>query len=189
MKKRPDFFEGAGLALIVSIVGAVGFFGLSTLFGSTGIFRLTIAVLSLIYILYILSRSHERVGRVTVVTGWLFIAGINWIFAPSLLLYLVIHLIMIWLIRSLYFYSSLLSSLADFCLTGFSLAAAVWAWSMSQSLLLSFWCFFLVQALFSLIPSQIKNNKSKATTNAHPQDSFERAHQLAEKTLRKMTTL
>jgi len=187
MKKQPTFFEGAGLALIVSIIGAVAFFGLTLLFGSAGIFRLLIAALCLVYVIYLLSRSRERIGRVTVISAWLVVAGLSWLFVPSLLLYIVIHLGMIWLIRSLYFYSSVLSSLADLGLTGFSLAAAIWAWSMSQSLFLSFWSFFLVQALFTLIPKQIKKYQNNSSVSINTDDQFENAHRAAEIALRKLT--
>ena len=188
MKKQPTFFEGAGLALIVSIIGAVGFFSLTSLFGSAGVIRLLIAGLFLIYVVYLLSRSRERVGRVTVISAWLLVAGLSWLFVSSFLLYVVIHLGMIWLIRSLYFYSSVLSSLADLALTGFSLAAATWAWSMSHSMFLSIWCFFLVQALFTLIPRQIKKYQNRSTVNIDTDDPFECAHRAAEVALRKLTT-
>lgn len=188
MNRRPTFFEGAGLALVVSIIGTVAFFGLTSLFGNGGVFRLLIAGLCLIYVVYLLSRSRERVGRVTVISAWLLVAGLSWLFVPSFLLYIVIHLGMIWLIRSLYFYSSVLSSLADLGLTSFSLAAAIWAWSMSQSLFLSFWCLFLVQALFTLIPGQIKKYQSRSTVSIDTDDPFEHAHRAAEVALRKLTT-
>ncbi len=154
MKKQTTFFEGVGLALILSIVGTVGFFSLTSLFGGGGIFRLLIAGLCFIYVLYLLTRSRERIGRVTAISAWLLVAGLSWIFVPSVLLYIVIHLGMIWLIRSLYFYSSVLSSLADLGLTGFSLAASIWAWSMSNSLFLSFWCFFWYRPCLRLYQSK-----------------------------------
>jgi hypothetical protein len=188
MKKQPTFFEGTGLALIVSIIGAVSFFSLSTLFGSTGVIQLIIAALCLIYVVYLLSRSGERIGRVTVISAWLLIAGLSWLFVSSLLLYIIIHLGMIWFIRSLYFYSSILSSLADLALTGFSLAVAIWAWSMSQSVFLSFWCFFLVQSLFTLIPKQITKYQNRSTINVDTNDPFEYAHRTAEVALHKLTT-
>ncbi len=61
---------------------------------------------------------------------------------------------MLWLIRSLYFYDSVLSALVDLGLTGVALVTAIWAWLASNNLFLAFWCFFLVQALFVLIPRQ-----------------------------------
>lgn len=188
MKKQPTFFEGTGLALVVSIIGAVGFFSLSTLFGSAGIFRLIISGLCFIYVVYLLGRSRERTGRVTVISAWLLIAAVNWLFVSSFLLYIIIHLAMIWLIRSLYFYNSVLSSLADLTLTSFSLAASIWAWSMSNSLLLSFWCFFLIQALFTLIPEKIKSPQNRSSVNLETNDPFESAHRTAEVALRKLTS-
>lgn len=188
MKKQATFFEGVGLALFISILGAAGFFSLTLLFDGAGVFRLLLAALCFIYVLYLLARSRERIGRITVICAWMFVTGLSWLFVPSVLLYIVIHLGMIWLIRSLYFYSSVLSSLADLGLTGISLAVSIWAWSMSHSLFLSFWCFFLVQALFTLIPKQIKKSQNKPTISIDTDDQFEHAHRAAEVALRKLMT-
>lgn len=187
MKKQPTFLEGTGLALIFSIIGAAGFFTLGSLFGSGDVFRLLITCLGFSYVVYLLSRSRERVGKITVITGWLLLAVLNWLFVPSFLLYIIIHLGMIWLVRSLYFYNSVLSSLLDLGLSGISLAVAVWTWSISHSLFLSFWCFFLVQALFIHIPRQTGKTDNRLSAGADSDDPFERAHHAAELAVRKLT--
>ncbi len=187
--KQPTLFEGMAVALAVSIVGSITFVSLAAVFMSGNVIRLIIAGLCFAYVMYLLSRSSERIGRVIVVSSWLIAAVSAWFFAPSLFIYILIHITMLWLIRSLYFYSSVLSSLADLCLTGLALVAAIWAWLVTSSLFLSFWCFFLVQALFVLIPrgfARIANNRS---TLMATEDRFERAHQAAESALRKFTSI
>lgn len=186
--KLPTLFEGIALALVASISGSAVFLTLTTLFSAAGVFRLLIAGLCFAYVLYLLARSSEQTGRITVISVWFVVAATAWIFAPSLLIYILIHLAMIWLVRSLYFYSSVLSSLADLGLTGLAMAVAVWAWSVSSSLFLAFWCFFLVQALFVMIPRQFARPVNTHGSLSISEDGFERAHHAAENALRKFTS-
>ncbi|MFC1664377.1 hypothetical protein ACFL17_01945 [Pseudomonadota bacterium] len=187
--KIPSFLEGATVALIASLVGSVGFVALTTVYAGGTASRLIVAGLALAYIFYLLSRSHERIGRLTILIAWLALAVAIWLLSPSLSLYLLAHVGLIWLIRSLYFYSSLLPAFIDLSLNGLSLAAAFWAISQSNSLFLSIWCFFLTQALFVSIPNHLGKENSATRLNRPQDDYFEQAHQVAEAALRKFTSL
>jgi hypothetical protein len=101
----------------------------------------------------------------------------------------VAHLGLIWLIRSLYFYSSLISALADFGLVLFGVASAIWAVLQTGSLSLSVWCFFLVQALFVAIPNAWKRSSKPGIVSKSTQDPFQSAHRTAEAALTKLSTL
>ncbi len=185
---RPTFLEGVVVALVASLVGRLLYAVLVPTLPGGPVLRLLIAGIALGYVIYLLRRSPERVGRITVLAVWSLAAGVLWLMGPPLLLYLSLHLGLIWLIRSLYFYSSMLSALVDLGLSGLSLAATVWAASHSQSLFLSIWCLFLVQALFAVIPTSMQRNGGAAP--AHQEhDRFERAHQAAETALRKLSSI
>ncbi len=186
--KRPTFFEGVAVAAAASIFGAALFAALAMVFAGGGVLRLLIAGIGLAYAVYLLARSRERVGRVTVLTAWLMLAGATWFAAPPLPLYAVVHVGMIWVIRSLYFYSSALSALADLGLSGLSLAAAVWAGIHSHSVFLSLWVFFLVQALFVLIPAGWRRSRNQAGP-LDGEDRFECAHRVAETALRRLVSV
>ncbi len=186
--KRPTFFEGVAVAVAASVSGAALFAVLTAAFAGGAVLRLLIAGIGLAYVLYLLARSRERVGRVTVVTAYLALAAATWFVAPPLPLYVVAHIGMIWLIRSLYFYSSALSALADLGLTGLSLAAAVWAGIHSHSVFLAIWCFFLVQALFVVIPASWRRSRDKASI-ADDADRFECAHRVAQAALRRLSSV
>ena len=101
-------------------------------------------------------------------------------FVTPLLLYITIQLFMIWIMRSLYFYNSVFSALTDLALTGMSLVVAVWAMSVSGSVFLSFWCFFLMQALFVFIPKNFAAIEKNEIVYPLNEDKFERAHHAAE---------
>lgn len=124
---RPTFLQGVAVALLLSVVAALLFTLSSTLGGSSGLLRLLIAATVFVYLIYLLRRSRERVGRVSVLLLWSVVAAVTWFAEPPLLLYVTIHAGMIWLIRSLFFYSSIFASLADLGLNVLAIAAALWA--------------------------------------------------------------
>ena len=91
--------------------------------------------------------------------------------------------------RSLYFYSSVLPALTDLMLSGLGLAAAVWAAGQTGSVFLSLWCFFLVQALFVVIPTRIRRRHSESSLGPDGLDRFQRAHRSAEAAVRRLSSL
>ena len=187
--KEPTFLQGAGVALAASLAGSVLLAILGSVFPGASAVRLLIAGISLAYVLYLLSRSRERVGRVTVIAAWFLASGLVWLMAPSFTLYVIVHIGFIWLVRSLYFYSSVLAALADLGLTGLSLATATWALSHSGSVFLSIWCFFLIQAVFVAIPARLPAKKTASQCTAVPEDRFQRAFQAAENAVRKLSSV
>lgn len=182
--KRPSFLQGVLVALLLSFFGGAVFVTLKVLLAPGLLLRTVIALLALAYVLYLLSRSRERTGRIVCIVLWTLIATITWVLHPPLLLYVLVHAGLIWLIRSLYFHASVLAALADLGLSALSLAAAIWATSQSHSLMLALWCFFLVQALFVAIPASLRS--STATQETSGDEGFQRAHRCAEAALRRL---
>ena len=184
--KKATFIEGVGIALISSIVVAVMFFTMSSLFFGDELLRLLIAGVSFFYIIYLFLRSKERTGRITVILVWFVLTVVSLIFVPSLIMYIGIQLLMIWVLRSLYFYNSIFSSLIDLTLNGISLVAAIWSWSLSGSLFLTFWCFFLVQAFFVFIPKNFITRSNVESVSRADGDKFEHAYHAAEVAVSKL---
>ena len=184
--KSSTLFEGIFVALISSFVGSVFYFSLSSVFSDSFLIRLLISGLSFGYILYLLSRTNERIGRISVMAIWSVSVITLWFIWPTITVFVLMHLIAIWLVRSLYFYSSLFSSLADLALNGFSVVVALWAASHTGSLFLTIWCFFLTQALFVLLPTSIK--KSTPPTPFKNEDEFQHALRAAETAVHKLST-
>lgn len=182
--KRPTFFEGVAVALVASLAAGACYAALVLVFPSAGVVRFVVAGLGLAYVVYLLKRTDERVGRVVAIAAWAIAALALWIFAPPTLLYLAVHLGLLWLVRSLYFHGSLLSALADLGLVALGLAASVWAATQTHSVALSVWTFFLVQALFVAIPPRVA--APEAAAHDVPEDPFQRAHRAAEAALRRM---
>lgn len=185
---RPTFFEGAGLALVAALAGAGIFTVLAAVFAGGTLLRVLIAGIAFLYLLYLLRRSQQRVGRVTAVVIWTITAIAVWWLVPGLVAYTAAHVLMIWLIRSLYFYSSVVAALTDLALSMLALGAAVWAGLTTHSIFLSIWCFFLVQALFVGIPSSWRRHDRSVRRPAGDEDRFEHAHRIAEAALRRCSS-
>jgi hypothetical protein len=183
--KAPTFFDGVGVALGASLLGSMAHTALATVTGG-GVLRLVVAGLALGYVVYLLSHSPARVGRVTALAAWGAMAVALWVATPSLVLYVALHVGAIWLVRSLFFHSSLLSAGADFGLSVLALAAAVWAVVHTGSLLLGIWCFFLVQALFVAIPHGLA--RRPRADREDREDPFEHAHRVAEAAVRRLSS-
>lgn len=179
---RPTFVEGVGVALAASLSGSAAYTALSAAAGG-GMLRPVVVGLALGYLVYLLARTPVRAGRVTAFIAWCLAAAGLWLAAPPLALDLLLHVAMLWLIRTLFFHSSLVSALADLTLSLLALAAVIWALVQTGSLLLGIWCFFLVQAGFVAIPPGPAARRPRREPSH--EDDFEHAHRIAKSALRK----
>ena len=101
--KRPGFFHGVIVAAVLGFFASAIVATLTPFVGLGTVVRLLIPLLGLAYVLYLLSQSAERLGRVTTLTCWIAMTAVAWWATPPLTLYLLIHVGAVWLIRSLYF--------------------------------------------------------------------------------------
>jgi hypothetical protein len=183
---RPGLLEGIAVACIASVAGGLLFLVLAPIFSGEGLLRVLVAVIGLCYVVYLLRRSHERIGRITTLVLWAAgAAAITW-FAPSFALYTLSHAGLAWLVRALYHSAGPISALADLGLTGIAWASAAWAATQTHSLFASLWCFFLVQALFAVIPARIGNADAEPVPK---DDRFERAYRAAQASVQKLSSI
>ena len=185
---RPGFLHGVIVAAILAFFASAIVATLTPFAGLGAVVRLVIPMLGLAYLLYLLNRTAERLGRVTTLTLWTAMAAVTWWIAPPLPLYLLIHVGAVWLVRSLYFYSGIMPALMDLGLNALSVSAAVWAITRSGSVFLATWCFFLVQALFVAIPPAVQRKTKPEMNTAVANDGFERARRQADAALRQLFT-
>ena len=185
---RPSFFHGVIVAAVLGFFASAVVATLTPFVGFEVVLRLVIPALGLAYLLFLFSRSRERVGRLTTLALWGVLAIVSWWLAPPLPLYLLIHVAAVWLVRSLYFYSGVLPALMDLGLSTLSVSATVWAITRSGSVFLATWCFFLVQALFVAIPPKVKNRRTAQRNTALESETFEHARRQADQALRRLFT-
>jgi hypothetical protein len=185
-ESSPSFGHSLGAALLLSLSGAAVLAALTPMLSTGTALRAVIALLGLAYVLYVLGRSGERVGRITTIACWALVASVAWFAGLPLVGYLLVHLGLVWLIRSLYCYSGVLPALADLGVTALGAAFAVWAARYSGSAWLAFWCFFLAQTLHGLIPAAAAGRNCEAPNEAD--QAFDRAHRAAEAAIRRLST-
>ena len=186
--KRPSFIQGVVVAAILGFFASAVVATLTPFVGLGAVIRTVIPGLGLAYLLYLFSRSRERVGRVTTLSLWAALTVATWWLAPALPLYMLIHVGAIWLVRSLYFYAGVLPALLDLGLSTLSVSAAVWAITRSGSVFLATWCFFLVQALFVTIPPTLKRRRNGQTDTTPEDAGFDHARRQADRALRQLFT-
>lgn len=184
--KKPTFFEGVSIALLSGISAMILFAVLSLFLLSGELIRITVALFSFLYILYLFSRSNQRLGRMTVLFVWFVATATALFFSDSLLIHFAIQLIMVSLVRSLYFYDSLFSALTDMVLSVTSVIISIFVWDKTGNLLLTFWCLFLVQALFVYIPKNFFQNKNQNSEKELPDEKFENAYRIANSAVAKL---
>ena len=188
--KRPSFWREVGVALALSIVGAIAYRGAAFFIGSATALHLVIAALGIAYAVLLLRGVQARAGRMIAVVAWLLLDVTLFIFDPALMLWLLAQAFAIWLLRCWCCYGSLVAALADGALGLFAVTAAMVGAAYSHSLFLALWSFFLVQALFVLIPDTLRPRIAAAIAfdqSCHDEDRFDQAHRSAEAAVRRLT--
>ena len=75
----------------------------------------------------------------------------------------------------------------DDALNGSSLLIAFAVASHTDSLFLTLWCFFLMQALFVLIPKSIANPKASSSSTPNNEDDFQHSFQAAQAAIQQLS--
>jgi len=183
-QQRPGFLEGVAVAVLASLAGGALYWLLRLVVATPEALAATLAGLGLGYLLYLLRRAAERVGRITAISIWIVATGACAALAPELLLPL--QLALIWLVRALYLQPGLLAAAADLGLLSLGLGAALWALSSTGSLAVALWSFFLVQALF---PAAADLLQPRLAGTPEPDDRFARAERRASACLRRLASI
>ncbi len=183
---RPNFSEGVGVSLVATLLGGA-LLPLLTLWLSSGFaLRGLITLLGLFYLLYLLQRSGLKAGRVLAVTLWLLVSPVTALVGIGLTGDLLIHLALLWLVRSGLFHNRFYTALLDLGLLALGLGAALWGGSVTGSLAVGLWSFFLVQALFVFIPQAGSGHPRPTTPPAGESERFDRAYRAAQEALQRM---
>jgi hypothetical protein len=151
---RPDFMEGALVALAAAIGVSVGYSGLRLLLPAAETLTLVLAALGLGYLLYLLARSREPAGRVLLALVWLAATGSALTLIPGPLAQAASQLGLIWIGRVWCFHRTPLAALLDLGLVLAGGLTALWAIVHTGSLFLAVWSLMLIQALFAAIPAR-----------------------------------
>lgn len=186
--KQLTFAKLTGCGFILSVTGAVTMFGLDFAFYRNDAILLTSLTLLLFYWIFLLAKSSNMTGGLTTTLGFIVV---NLVLGISIRAYepiLIINLVALWLLRCCYFHRSFFSILVDGLLVFLGSSLAYLVLLMTQSWLLTFWCFFLTQAAFVFIPNQRPGNTNVGNPvyRNNDQQDFQAAYQSAETALEKL---
>ena len=183
--KAPGIIDGIFVAVLIAI--GVGFTTL--MFGFAGLgaqLNLVMPWATLAYLIYLFRRSDTRVGRVVAFAGWATLSLACWLFELPTSQHALAQAGLIWILRSLYFHDSLLNALLDLGLVAVGLVAGSWALLNTGSTAAALWSFFLLQALFCLIPVfDPKHAEVRACGGRN--SPFQSAHRVAIDAVRKLS--
>ncbi|TQV87999.1 hypothetical protein [Aliikangiella coralliicola] len=159
--KSLTFIRATLIGLGLSLLGSISFYGLQFFYTDSNALQLTISLVALVYIGTLLAYSKSKAGRLTTILVCLVgNIALLYLFLPINLLIISI-LLSVWLVRTLYHHQRFIASVLDAGLLFAGYSAAVWTLFATGSWFLSFWLFFLIQALTIFIP-QLVNNKRNA---------------------------
>lgn len=186
---RPTFVHLIAAGFAVSVIATAGFHALTLLFSAANVLQFLIAVTALYCLIQTIWASGEKTGLLTVIVCWLVASAIMISFDSTAGQLFAVQLFFIWLVRSLYVYSSFISSMVDLALCVITYGVVVWTVSYTGSVFLGFWCFFLTQAVVIAIPTSstplgFSNHDSAGLDNAR----FEQAYRVAEKAVNQLVT-
>ncbi|ETW96287.1 MAG: hypothetical protein ETSY1_27230 [Candidatus Entotheonella factor] len=150
------------------------------------------AGLGLGYLAYLLAISPSRRGRLILGLGSAALLIGVCIVSPVSGMVGLLAVGLIWLMRSVLFYAGILPALWDGVLCILSVVCALGTVMATQSVWLTVWVFFLLQALFVYIPQRFApsphgpaRSRSQAESPSSS-DAFARAHRAAEDALQAM---
>ena len=178
--KRPSFWQGVAAAAVLTVASGILPIVLNPFLGGADAVKALVAALALGYLLFLLRGSRVRTGRVTVLLAWIGLTGAAWWLAPAPSLFALVQILLLWIVRSLYFHRRLLPALAD----GGLLVVGAFVANQAGSLLLAVWVFFLLQALFALIPRGASRPPLRHVHTGN--DAFETARGRAEAALHQL---
>lgn len=185
--KGPGILKGIVFAIFASLASGLLLKIFPLVLSSASSNILIIMGLSLAYLVFLQRYNDIRRGRVLVFAAWITLGLASWLLGLSLIEQILLNILMIWIVRSLYFHSSITAALLDLVLVIMAAGAGVWAALQTSSLIVAIWCFFLSQSLFGAIPEFSQRRKSDSPSPGATGDHFQAAHRVAQDAVRKLS--
>lgn len=172
--KQPTLLKNIGIALLLYVVSAI--INLVVLHGTPLLITLTTSL----FLGYLIYNSPRTAGKLILIVSCMLILTVSFIFSIEISSLLILCVALIWLVRSILYYSSVVAVLLDAGLCLIGLVFAGWTFISSGSTAAAIWSFFLVQSLQVLIKHKKDHSQQ---TGFVENDKFNNAYQTAESVL------
>lgn len=153
--QKRGFLGEAAFGFVVSLIAAAVAATLSYLMPAALVIRLVVTGLGLTFVVRAIGQSEDRTGRVLCLVAWTVAAAAVWLAGVGLPIFVIVHVTLAWLVRSLFTYSRIVEAGVDFGLTLLALSFGVYAAVRTDSTFLATWSFLLVHALHVTIPGVV----------------------------------
>ncbi len=182
--KRPSILSGVLFAFATALLAAPAFWALQGVFPAGFALRAVLLTVHLGYLVWLAGAARHGVGNLTLVAANLLIASILVFLplAPGWLASLLV--LMLALSRSLLFHRSLAAVLLDGLLAVAGLMFASEMLARGGGLIAGLWGFFLVQALFAVLPPG--NRAAGPGGSDENLDPFAHSHRQAQAALQRI---
>lgn len=185
--KPLTFGQSALLGFFLSVLGTMSFQVISLFmplgFALRGVMLLLVAS----YLVVVMVRHPRKTGVLAIPSMLLMMNCVLWVSGTSIWVTLVLNVMALSAVRSVYAYQSLILATADMLISMIALFIALAVFSYQQSIFLSFWSFFLVQALTAFLPVHFTlKTVGEKRSDYSVDSSFQRAQRQAERALDKL---
>jgi hypothetical protein len=190
-RKKQSFLGEIAFGFVASLIAAAVALTLSYVMPAGFVARLTVAGLGLAVVIRSIAQSDERTGRIVTLVAWTVVAAGVWLAGAALPVFVVVHVTLAWLVRSLYCYSRIVEAGVDFGITLLALSFAVFAAVRTDSVFLAAWSFLLVQALHVSIPGLVarwSEPKQEEIPLGDPNRGFAEAFKAANEALHRIAS-
>jgi hypothetical protein len=150
--------------------------------------RLWIGLPGLLYLLYLPASDDTAAGRLIMPAAGVLLVLAAWLLPLQPTMLLIAFTGLIWLTRTLLIHHGTAAVLADLAVSMAAAGAAIWALLQSGSLPLAAWSYFLLQALFSLIPRVTPSSPRQLRGEGTNQDAFLSAYRVALHAMEQLAT-
>ncbi len=181
--KQASVIQHIGFAIALSCIALINQALLQQFFNSFFVIKLNLAMITCLYLSFLIWQNRLPVGRLILLTINIGIILISLEYIQSLPNLSVLYLSLIWITRCLLRYTNSWAILTDLAFCIASIGIAFWVFNFSHSTIISLWCLLLVQALHTLIPSR---NAAYKQPHQASSDNFEHTLQTAERVLQQL---
>ena len=185
--KALRFPEAVGVALLLALGAGVIHYALTFVLHPYDSLAAVVLLIGMFYATYLLLRSPRKDGRVVIASLGLLGSGLTIVFAPSLLVLVAQQVLVFWVIRIVCYHQRIGYALGDLLICALSVAAMLWAFAASASVVLAVWSTLLCQSLFTFT-TNASTVAADAVSPSQLAHRFDRAHRGAQQALHRATS-
>ena len=187
-----SFLRSAGVGILISLFAASSFSIVKITLDAYSAWALSISIATFLSLIFMVRKNGLKKGGFSLLVCYLASSLVVLLISPSIAVLAIFNTLWLWITRTVLWHKHAISSVGDLVLSVGSLFIAFAVGAHTQSVFMSFWSFFLAQALIAptlsfcrqqlsgkndIVPSYIARTTDNKT-------QFDQARRSAERALR-----